>query len=154
MLNGVGEGERAAWKWVTCLSLSTVLSGAPSVDALVMHAGFSANRNKDSVPELNATRQTVQRGERKSSRELGRWCFYYAGSWSWRAVASAVRCVFTIEPKANRPTLRCSLTAWLMTSGTRCLWPSVPLTSFYTSTATGKTLEMNRNIRCDNKTWI
>lgn len=68
-------------------------------------------------------------------------CYLYcAGSWSWRAAASAARCVFTIVPKASRPTPRCSPTAWLMTSGTRCPWPSAPLMSYYMLTATGKKL--------------
>lgn len=122
-----------------------MLRGVPSLDTLVMHAGLCANRNKDSVPvmrlkcnKIYCTMQGIQNVIVWLLLEAGRWHFYSAGSWSWRAVASAVRCVFTIAPKANRPTLRCSLTAWLMTNGTRSLWPSVPLMSYYTLTATGK----------------
>lgn len=78
--------------------------------------------------------------QRRLQREIPIWLFFPAGTWSWRAAVSAVRCVFTTAPEASRPTPRCSPTAWLTTSGTRCPSLSAPLTSSCTSTATGEKL--------------
>lgn len=76
---------------------------------------------------------------------MGDWCYFnLLGFWSLRAVASAVRCVFITAPKATWTTPRCSPIAWPTTSGTKSPWPSAPPTSFYTSTATGKSFGICR----------
>lgn len=128
-------------KWVTCLS-------GPCAEKEFKYSDDACRflcRNNDSVLVMSLVQNA--KGDAALCEECREshadWCFYLAGFWSWRAVASAAKCVFTTVPKANRPTLRCSLTAWLMTSGTRCLWLSVPLMSYYMSTATGKMLRMN-----------
>lgn len=142
MVQICGNVSALLGKWVTCLSGRCA---EKSLNTPMMRAGFCGNRNNDSVLVMSLVQNAkgdAARCEECRESHVG-WCFYLAGSWSWRAVASAAKCVFTIVPKANRPTLRCSLTAWLMTSGTRCLSLSVPLMSYYMSTATGKMLRMN-----------
>ena len=137
--------------WVHCLEKSDVYLSALCWEEPRVYTLWWCIQ----VFEFNATRHTERHKLCTFSEKLlldaRFWPFDFSGSWSWRAAASAVRCVCTTAPKASSPTLRCSLTAWLMTSGTRSLWPSAPLMLYCTSTATGKMLRMNMYIRYDDK---
>jgi len=143
------ECQCTAWKGLRCLSLSTVLTRALSLDTWCKQFVFAEKTNKDFVSVMwlgirNVREASYQRSSLCVVVTKAGCCYFYPSDFSsLRAADSAARCVFIIAPKANKTTPRSSLTAWLTTSGTRSLWPLALLMSYYTWTAIGKMLRMH-----------